>query len=299
MSPKNLAQLLLLAAIWGASFLFLRICAPVLGAVPTAFGRVLFAALGLAVILVVMRVPLAFRGRLKVALFIGAINSGLPFLMYALAARVLPAGYISILNSMTPLMGIVIGATFFGESVTVRKVAGVGAGLFGVWVLTETGPITMNTTTLFGVLFSLVATTCYGLGGYLTKLWLTGRDIDNRVIVFGTMVGAVISLAPVMVWYTVFFSVPWSDVGLKVWGSLLALGLVCTSLSFLMYFWLIYQIGPLKTMSVTFLIPVFGVLWGWLLLGESLSLGYALGGGIIGVALWLVVKPGKNSRSIN
>ncbi|APZ44530.1 DMT family transporter [Acidihalobacter ferrooxydans] len=298
MNSKSLVQLLSLAAIWGGSFLFMRICAPVLGAVPTAFGRVLFGALGLIVLLIGMRIPLTFGGRIKFVLAIGAINSGLPFLMFSLAAEVLPAGYSAIINSMTPLMGVIIGASFFGEAVTIKKLGGVTAGLFGVWVLTETGPTTMSTATILGIIACLVATICYGFAGYLTKLWITGRGIDNRVVAFGSQAGAVLLLAPVMAWHSIFAPIAWAQVSTAVWASMLGLGLVCTSFAYLLYFQLINDVGPLKAMGVTFLVPVFGVLWGWLLLGERLSLGYALGGVIIGVALWLVIMPNKISDKI-
>jgi drug/metabolite transporter (DMT)-like permease len=292
MNLKSFSHLLLLAALWGGSFLFMRVSAPVLGAIPTAFGRVALGALGLLALLAVMRVPLAFAGRFKVVLAIGTITSGLPFLMYSLAAQVLPAGYSSILNAMTPLMGVIIGGSFFGEQVTPKKLAGVALGLSGVFVLTETGPVAMNAATILGVMACLVATLCYGFAGYLTKRLISDHgDIDNRVVAFGTQLGAVSALLPFMAWQTYSAPVAWSLVGADVWLSMLALGLLCTSFAYILFFRLIAEIGALSTLTVTFLIPLFGVFWGWLLLHERLSLGYALGGGMIGVALWLVLKP--------
>ena len=292
MNLKNLSQLVLLAALWGGSFLFMRVSAPVLGAIPTAFGRVALGALGLLVLLAVMRVPLAFAGRFKAVLAIGTITSGLPFLMYSLAAQVLPAGYSSILNATTPLMGVIIGGSFFGEQVTAKKLAGVAIGLSGVFVLTETGPVAMNAATILGVMACLVATLCYGFAGYLTKRLISEHgDMDNRVVAFGSQLGAVSALMPFMAWQTYGSPVAWSQVGVDVWLSMLALGLLCTSLAYILFFRLIAEIGALSTLTVTFLIPLFGVFWGWLLLHERLSLGYALGGGMIGAALWLVLKP--------
>ena len=110
MDFASLARLLLLAALWGASFLFMRIAAPVLGALPTAFGRETLGALGLFALIALLRTPLSFQGKFAATLVLGCINSGIPFLMYALAAKVLPVGYSAILNAMTPLMGVLIGA---------------------------------------------------------------------------------------------------------------------------------------------------------------------------------------------
>jgi drug/metabolite transporter (DMT)-like permease len=292
MNPKNLTHLLLLAAIWGGSFLFMRISAPVLGAIPTAFGRVALGALGLLALLAAMRVPLRFSGRFKVVVALGSITSGVPFLMYSLAAQVIPAGYSSVLNAMTPLMGVIVGASFFGEQVTAKKLIGVALGLSGVFVLTETGPVAMNAATAMGVAGCLVATLCYGFAGYLTKRLISDHgDIDNRVVAFGSQFGAVLTLAPFMIWQAYSAPVAWTQVGADVWLSMLALGLLCTSFAYLLFFRLIAEVGALSTLTVTFLIPLFGVFWGWLLLHERLSLGYALGGGVIGVALWLVLKP--------
>ena len=135
MSPVDIFRLLSLAAIWGASFLFMRIIAPEIGTVPTAFFRVSIAAAGLLVMLTVMRVSWDFQGKFKTVLLLGVINSGIPATMYSVAAQVLPAGYSAIFNATTPLMGVLIGGLFFSERLTPSKVAGVCLGLFGVGVL--------------------------------------------------------------------------------------------------------------------------------------------------------------------
>ena len=144
MKPVDLLRLLSLAAIWGASFLFMRIIAPVLGSVPTAFFRVSIAALGLLVMLALMRVDWNFRGKLKTVLLLGVINSGIPATMYSVAAQVLPAGYSAIFNATTPLMGVLIGGLFFHERLTPSKFAGVCLGLLGVGILTRAGPVAFD-----------------------------------------------------------------------------------------------------------------------------------------------------------
>lgn len=300
MPLNSLLRLLLLAALWGGSFLFLRISAPVLGIVTTAFGRVTLGALGLLVWLAIMRVPLRFSGRFWVVAAIGTLTSGLPFLLYSAAAQVLPAAYSSILNAMTPLMGVLIGGTFFGEQVTPKKVLGVFMGLGGVVVLSETGPVALNATTALAVAACLMATVCYALSGFLTKRLISDHGtIDNRAVAFGSQVGGVIVLAPFMLWQSYAAPLAWSQVGAEVWVSMLGLGLLCTSFAYILFFRLISEIGALSTLTVTFLIPLFGVLWGWLLLHERLSLGYALGGGLIMLALLLVLPVfGRLGRSL-
>lgn len=292
MSAADLTRLFVLAALWGGSFLFMRVVVPVLGAVPTTVGRVALGAAGLLVLVLALRLPRDFRGRGLATLMLGVINSALPFLLFSLAARVLPAGYSAILNAMTPLMGIVIGALVFREHITAAKLAGVLLGLAGVWVLTGTGPVAMDAAMLAGVGACLLATACYGLAGFLTRRWISERGgLDSRLVALGSQTGALLFTLPFLAWPGAGTPTAWSDVSPAVWGSLVSLGLACTSLAYVLYFKLIADVGPVKAMTVTFLIPLFGVLWGWLLLGEELSAAHGVGGGLIALALWLVLRP--------
>ncbi|SEJ87614.1 DMT family transporter [Pseudomonas sp. NFACC07-1] len=292
MNLVDILRLLSLAAIWGASFLFMRIIAPVIGTIPTAFFRVSIAFVGLLVILALMRIDWNFRGKLKVVMGLGLINSGIPATFYSLAAQVLPAGYSAIFNATTPLMGVLIGGLFFSEKLTPAKVSGVCLGLFGVGILTRAGPVAFDLQLLMGALACLLATTCYGFAGFLTRRWLDQQGgLDSRLSALGSMFGATVFLLPLF-GYSVISQPPASWGGWSVWLSLLGLGLVCTALAYILYFRLLSSIGPVKSMTVTFLIPPFGVLWGALLLDEPLGMAHLYGGVLIAAALWLVLKPG-------
>lgn len=291
MNLVDILRLLSLAAIWGASFLFMRIIAPVIGTIPTAFFRVSIAFVGLLVILALMRVDWNFRGKLKVVMLLGLINSGIPATFYSLAAQVLPAGYSAIFNATTPLMGVLIGGLFFSEKLTLAKVSGVFLGLLGVGILTRAGPVAFDLQLLMGALACLLATTCYGFAGFLTRRWLDHQGgLDSRLAALGSMFGATVFLLPLF-GYSVISQPPASWGGWSVWLSLLGLGLVCTALAYILYFRLLSSIGPVKSMTVTFLIPPFGVLWGALLLDEPLGMAHLYGGVLIAAALWLVLKP--------
>ncbi len=295
MNLPSLIRLLSLAAIWGGSFLFMRIAVPVLGALPTAFGRVLLSTAGLLALIGAMRVPLAFRGKFGSTLMLGAINSGMPFLMFSLAARVLPAGYSAILNATAPLMGVVVGVIGFREQLTLAKAASVIIGLAGVAVLAQAGPVQANAALAGGVALCLVATACYGLATYLTRRWISERGgLDSRITALGSQIGAVLSLLPFAIWQAATGQMPdFQHVSASVWLAMLALGLLCTSIAYILYFKLIADLGPLKALTVTFLIPVFGVLWGCVFLGETASVAHAAGGGLIAIALWLVLRPAR------
>ena len=296
MNLVDILRLLSLAAIWGASFLFMRIIAPVLGTIPTAFFRVSIAFVGLLVILALMRVDWNFRGKLKAVMVLGLINSGIPATFYSLAAQVLPAGYSAIFNATTPLMGVLIGGLFFREPLTAAKVSGVFLGLMGVAILTRAGPVAFDLQLLMGALACLLATTCYGFAGFLTRRWLDHPGgLDSRRSALGSMFGATLFLLPLF-GYSVVTQPPASWGGWSVWLSLLGLGLVCTAFAYILYFRLLSSIGPVKSMTTTFLIPPFGVLWGALLLDEPLGMAHVYGGVLIAAALWLVLKPGVPSR---
>jgi drug/metabolite transporter (DMT)-like permease len=302
MKLSDYVRLLVLAAIWGASFLFMRIAAPVLGALPTAFFRVLLGAIGLAVILFVLKTKVDFKGKLKPTMVLGVINSGIPFLMYSVAALLLPAGYSAIFNATTPLMGVLIGSLFFSDSLTPKKAAGVLIGLMGITLLTTTGPVTLSTAVVMGALACLVATSCYGAAGFLTKQWVADKGgLDAKLVAFGSQIGATLFLVP-------FFGISaavnpplsWGDS--TVWLALAAVGFICTACAYILYFRLIADIGPVRSLTVTFLIPPFGVLWGVMFLDEHLSIAHLYGGGLICLAVWFVLsqsKPKQQSATPN
>ena len=269
----------------------MRIIAPELGTVPTAFFRVSIASLGLISIVAVARVRWDFQGKLGACLVLGMINSGIPATFYSVAAQVLPAGYSAIFNATTPLMGVLIGMLFFREPMTLPKMCGIFLGLFGVGILSGAGPVALDMALVQGALACLAATTCYGFAGFLARRWVSG--LDSRLSALGSMLGATLLLSPLFAW-SALSQPPASWGGWQVWLSLLGLGLLCTAFAYILYFRLLEEIGPVKASTVTFLIPVFGVLWGAWLLDESLSMGHLYGGLLIGMALWLVLRPTRN-----
>lgn len=283
-------RLLLLSSLWGASFLFMRIAAPELGAFSTAFFRVLLGALGLAAFLALLRVRWDFQGKWWPALWIGTVSSGIPFAMFCIAAQFLPAGYSAMFNAATPLLGVLIGASFFHEAMTRDRLIGVTLGLAGVAVLVQSGPVAMDRELLIGALACLAASTCYGLAGFLVRDHITERGgLDSRLLAVGTQIGATLLLAPLMLGEV--GSMPsltgWRNA--EVWWAMLALGLICTSLAYLLFFRLLEDLGPVKPLTVTMLVPPFGVLWGALFLDEKVTWAHLAGGVLIAAALWLIL----------
>ena len=263
MKAIDYIRLLSLAAIWGASFLFMRIASPAIGPINTAFFRVFFGLLGLAFIILIIRKSLEFRGKLGKVLILGAINSGIPFLMYSIAATLLPAGYSAILNATTPLTGAMIGLFIFGERLSLRKWIGVTLGIIGITVITTVGDSNIVGNIYIGVAACIIATIGYGFAGFLTRKWITQQGgLDSTLVAFGSQIGATAFLSPFLIWNISYGpSIDWLQG--DVWISLLAVGFLCTSLAYILYFRLIADIGPLRSLTVTFLVPPFAVLWGF------------------------------------
>lgn len=239
-------RLLLLAALWGASFLFMRITTPAFGALNSAFLRVLFAAIALGLLLGVQGKWSGYQGKFTSTLQLGVINSGLPFLMYCLAAQWLPAGYSATLNATAPMMGVLIGALCFAEPLTLRKGGGAILGAIGVAVIARPTSGLSAALLLPGIGACLTATACYGLAGFLTRRWIQQRGgLEAERVALGSQVGATLFLFPFFLWSCWHGpAVDWRQS--LPWIAIVMLGVVCTAAGYILYFRLIADIGPLR-----------------------------------------------------
>ena len=305
MNAKQIGALLLLSALWGGSFLFIRIAAPVLGPVLLIELRVLIAGAALLIYMLFTRSTMDLRTRWKYYLIIGVINSAIPFTLIATAELYLTAGLAATLNATSPLFGAVVAAIWIKETLTKKKVIGLALGLLGVSILVGWSPFPFSMTLAVSVAASLAAAACYGIASVYTKVYMRGAS--SKAVATFSQLGAALFLLPLT------FVVPSKHFPTPiVVFSVLTLALLCTAVAYLLYFWLIEHAGPTRALTVTFLAPVFGVLWGTVFLGEPLGLSTFIGFGIIlmgtgfvtGVHLWkksdiLPVKQGQNSEIEN
>jgi drug/metabolite transporter (DMT)-like permease len=270
MKIRDAGMLLLLAALWGPSFLFIRIAVPTLGPVALMEFRVLLAAVAPVLYAVTFaRLP-ALRALWKAYLVLGGVNAALPFTLIALAELRLPSSLAAILNATTPLFTAIVAALWLHERLTMKKVMGLIIGVVGVGILVGWGPLSLNPPFFLSVGASLAAAGCYALGGVYSKVTFKGTAPLELVI--GQQLGASILLLPFAA-----FRLPTVFPPLAVWLAVAALALLSTAAGYLLYFYLMARIGPTNTLSVTFLVPVFGLLLGVLFLGESLSLSWLIG----------------------
>ena len=274
MKPPDLARLLFLAALWGGSFIFIRVAAPVLGPVVLVTIRVLLAGTALLVYALVTRSGLEIRVRWRHYLIIGALNSALPFVLISTAELQLPASLAAILNAMSPLFGALIAAIWIRDPLTPRKVTGLVLGLLGVSVLVGWSPIKLTPVVLLSAGASLAGAAFYGLASVYTKV--NTAKTQPIAMATGSQLAAGLLLLPF-----VPFSVPAGQPSITVVLCVLALALLCTALAYLLYFRLIVDVGPARALTVTFLVPIFGTLWGALFLGEHVAFSTLLGCGVV------------------
>ncbi|MBL8327284.1 MAG: DMT family transporter [Rubrivivax sp.] len=305
MSRRSLIDLLALAALWGASFLFMRLGAADFGPVALACLRVALASAALLPIVWCKGLQAPLRQHARTIALVGVVNSALPFLAFAYAALYITAGLSSIFNATAPLWGALIGWLWLSQRPGRWRLLGLALGFAGVlWLAWDKagfkgdGAISGATG---AVLACLAATACYGWASHLTQRHLGG--VPPLAVAAGSQLAAtIVLLIPAALWW------PTQMPGTRAWLSVLVLGLACTGLAYLLYFRLIAQVGPAKAISVTFLIPLFAVLWGWIFLAESLTpvmaggcavivLGTALSTGLLAPRAAAGVSGGGPSRS--
>ncbi len=286
MRRAELVRLLSLAAIWGASFLFMRIIAPVLGPLRTAEIRVSVAGCAMLVCMFVMRKDMEFGRNWKVYLTLGILNSALPFSFFAYAAMTLPAGYSAIVNATSPLWGALVGAVVLKETLTGRKIADLFAGIVGVAFLVRLGPAQFDNQLLLAVLACLAAAFCYGLAGAYAKLKSAG--VGAPMLATGSQLGAALAILPLLP-----LAPMRGELTPHVLLFALLLALLCSAVAYFIYFRLMSDIGPTKTLTVTFLIPMFALLWGGIFLHEEFNLNSLIGCALVGLATWLVLFGAK------
>ena len=289
-----LADFVLLAAIWGSSFMFMRIAAGQLGALPTAALRVAVASLFLWPLLQLRGHGGMLLRHWKPLLLVGTLNSGLPFALFAFAVMHISTGLSAILNATVPLFGALVAWAWLGDRPGLSRSVGLAIGFGGI-VLLAGGQVAFKAgdagiSPLWAVLACLAGTTCYALAASFTKKHLP--PMPALVAATGSQIGATVVLALPALWWR-----PAQLPDLQGWVALLVLGVLCTGLAYILYFRLIERAGPARSLTVTYLIPVFAVAYGVLLLGESLTLWMLLCGAVVlaGTALasGLVRLPGR------
>ncbi|CEP37131.1 MULTISPECIES: DMT family transporter [unclassified Halomonas] len=265
MSSADTLRLILLSSLWGLSFIFMRVAAPEFGAVPLVFVRMGIGALLLVPLLIslhYLRLIWQHKGPL---LLLGVVNHVLPFSLLALATTQLEAGFTSLINATTPIFTALLGALFFATAIQRQQYVGLALALLGVYILSANRLDFALGGDGWFILAALGATFCYGIASNYSKTRLS--HLPARVLAAGSSaMSALVLLIPgILLW-------PNDPISPLAWGNALALAGLSTTLAFLLYFGLLASAGATATSTVTFLVPVSALIWGYLLLGETLNL---------------------------
>ncbi|MBL8306642.1 MAG: DMT family transporter [Rubrivivax sp.] len=266
MRQRDVAELVLLAALWGASFLFMRVGAPEFGPVPLVFVRLLVAGLVLLPLLAWAGQGAALRQHWRAIAVVGLLNSAFPFVFFSIAALALGAALMSVFNATAPIWGALVAWVWLGEKPTRWRATGLVVGIAGVvglaWGKSDFRAGEHGVSPALGIALCVAATLLYGVAANFSRKKLAG--VAPMAQATGSQLsGAVLLALPAWV------SWPAAAPGPAAWGAALGLAVACSALAYVLYFRLIAHVGAPNAMSVTFLIPAFAMLWGWLLLGEA------------------------------
>jgi drug/metabolite transporter (DMT)-like permease len=268
MPVASLIDFVLLAAIWGSSFLFMRFAITDFGVLPAAAMRVGIATVFLMPLMFWKGGAPAFRRHWKAVCLIGVINSGLPFLLFAFALLSISTGLSAILNATVPLFGALVAWVWLKDRPTGSRVLGLAIGFLGVallaWDKASFQPGASGIAPAWAVLACLLATVSYGIAASATKRFLTG--VPPLVNAAGSQLGATLALV-----LPALFLVPQAMPGRQAWLAVLVVGVMCTGVAYILYFRLIESTGPAKALTVTFAVPVFAVIYGALFLDEHVT----------------------------
>jgi len=284
MPVKYAVEMILLASLWGASFLFMRLATPEFGAIALIEVRVLVAGLVLLPFWFIKEKP---DGRREVyanwstITMIGILNSAIPFVLFAYSTLHVTGGFASILNATAPIWGAVVALVWLRKSLPASGVLGLVLGFAGVAYLVSGSLSTSFDGVTLGVLAASFAPFLYGIAANYTSE--KAAHLSPLAIATFSQIYSAILLLP----FALVF-MPESPISVQAWLSVIALAVFCTSLAYLMYFRLIANIGSTKAITVTFLIPVFGTLWGALFISEPISLTMIIGTCVILIGTALV-----------
>jgi drug/metabolite transporter (DMT)-like permease len=292
MKPAEYGLLGILAALWGMSYVFYRVGAPALGPALFVESRVGLASAILLVGVAASGGLTGWRRRIgehwRAFLVLGLVNSAIPFSLIAFGELTLPASYSSILNATAPLFSVLFGAALLGRAVPPRQIVGLAMGIGGVAVLVGASPFALTGAAILAIIVTVAAAASYGLAAIYVKERLAG--VSPLDLTLGSLLMATIVLVPFA-----GVEVPTAHFTRLAIIAVLGIAILSTSLAYLIYFQILQHAGPTQALAVTFLMPIFGVAWGALLLSESIGPGDILGIAIILLGVAFVTGVGRHT----
>jgi drug/metabolite transporter (DMT)-like permease len=292
---KSIIDFILLAACWGGSYLFIRLTVGYVTPMVMTESRLIVGTIGIGLIALFNRDWLShlipYRKDLSKIIAISLFNSVIPFGLFAYAMQTLNAGLGAILNSTSPIWAAVIGAIWLKDRLSFSRIFGLMMGVVGIVILMwgkahfSTGGLALPFICCMGLTF------CYGLASNLIKVY--GQDMHSMSLTFSSLfIGAAMLAIPA------WMELPQEPLPISVWVGILGLGIFSTAVGYILFFRLVKDTSPSIAISVTFLVPVFSVIWGFIFLDEQPTLQMFVGGLIIVLGTSLAVGLVKFSKKI-
>jgi drug/metabolite transporter (DMT)-like permease len=283
MKLTNIMWLIILAAIWGGSFIFLRVLVPVFGVIGPACLRPLIAALFLLGVLTITRYRIHWKRDWKFLCVIGLTNSAIPFYLFSFAALHIPAAISVVINSMTPMFGAIFAVIILKERLSLRTGIGLILGMIGVAFISGSKALPTTFEAYIAIGACVAAALCYGFSGVLIQIH--AKHIEAKSLAAGSQLFAGVSLLPFFIMNGVS-----SPLTPNIILTMIIFAVLSSGVAYLIYYYLIKEIGPTSTLSTMFIMPIFGILWGRLILGEAIYFQMIIGTCIILAGTYLVIK---------
>lgn len=281
MRSGDALTLVVLAALWGSSFLFIRVAVPSFGPVALVTARVLLGAAVLWMYAIWSRRPLEIRRYAGRLIILAALNAALPYVLISAAELHITASFAAVLTATVPLFAALFGILWLGERLSSSRAIGLVLGVAGVSVMVGWSPVPITFTSVVSIGAMLASSASYAAAGVYARRELHGAP--THTLAFGQQLGALVWLA-----VPAAASVPDSIPPASAIGAVFALGVLSTAVAYLLYFRLLDSIGPTRTSTVTFLLPVFGLLLGVAFLDEVVTKGMVAGFAIVIASVILV-----------
>jgi len=254
--------ILLLSAVWGSAFVFLKIASPVVGATGLVFMRVILASLLLGFLFIRKRHLKIIQKNIFPILVIGATNTALPFYLFAYAAKEINANTMAVMNGSTPLFALLFSVIWLKFKFQWLQFLGILIGLLGLAIVVGFESMQFELLPIFA---AMMGAAMYGLSmSYIYRI----KILDTKVMAAVTMIAATLIIFPFLM-IDPIQTVNWNG---QVMGSIVFLGLICTGMAYIPYFLLISRVGPISTSIISLLVPLFGMIWAYLFLQEKITL---------------------------
>jgi len=283
MNIKQFSLLVFISALWGSSYIFMKVLSPVFGPVITASFRLIIAAIFLFILFKFQNYKVNWKRDYKLFFIIGVLNAGVPFFLYSYAALHIDASLSVILNSTAPMFGALFGYFIMKDKLSYLKIIGLVIGSLGVGIVSSVTLASGSAEFIISIIACLFASSLYGLSGVI--IIKHAKKIEPKALALGSMFFGGISLLP----FIIIFPIQ-GKVSLEIISYLMVFGILCTAIAFLIYFKLIKEIGTIKALTVTYLMPVFGIVWAFIILGERPNASMIIGLIIILVGIYLISK---------